>query len=889
MTFNDKIQRLINAIDNKDLIGIELMNYYDDDNFINELYSLANSQISDYLDSYNCSEPKIIIIALSLIAMKHYNGNFWDKVYDILLKDEYCISETVFSSKLRNLIKTHSPFYEINNRIIDFPLIMSIVPYNYIDKYIEFCFDIYKYNFEYSLKGFKIEDLYDVFFSLKNKMVSDNNILEVTGLNKSYTLIQSTKTIVLKHYGINSLVKLTEKIIRLIDNFYWDKEVNIHSSYLKTPFINWKNKISKDERKKRTDEAKKKTEFIKWIPKFVLHNDKVYLETRNDKISDIYERTLLRIDIFENDNLIHSKNNLIARPIIGGCRLEIESFSINNPLNKIRYKLMCGSDIIYDSEDKLYRDYILFDSNNNEFKSNTNHYDEPISIICKKNQKMENYLSSVNVHSYNIYRYLPSKDTKFYIGNELITFAKIIQDGIYGIKAKNVYFDNDEENIIYNSIANIVFSSKDSPEDISIKINGTNHKLMDLDYVSFVTDNNINYFKIDLSSYDSYYYNIKIKNYKTNKTIVKYSFILDKYFNFEIKKLEENYVFVINSDLFGNIERKFTLSSSRILNIGFSLEEISHTLNLIFYHPIYCINSKWYTLDRYIWKDELNNQSQLYLSGININNIKVYDEKNRLVINSLYFKKESNRYSIGINSLIYKSANQYFINIEDENGEKYIIRLLNEIIYDETKLSYKNNILEILPLFQGKDELTISLEVNNNVKYTKDFSTAKPIKLKIQDTNVNYKLKIFKQGFFDDDKVFDEKFLCLNNKLNIGDKLKINKISYTKRIKKDSNLENTEVQKAKNTWIEIKEKLKENEYNIFIYQYDQQKKYYEYDELKIELTSPVSIEGKGTAVLTSEGDLLYYDRTKKTIAFEEKGYYPIIDEIEFVIRRDKDE
>ena len=94
-----------------------------------------------------------------------------------------------------------------------------------------------KYNFEYSLKGFKTEDLYDVFFSLKNKMVSDNNILEVTGLNKSYTLIQSTKTIVLKDYGINSLVKLTEKIIRLIDNFYWDKEVIIHSSYLKIPFI----------------------------------------------------------------------------------------------------------------------------------------------------------------------------------------------------------------------------------------------------------------------------------------------------------------------------------------------------------------------------------------------------------------------------------------------------------------------------------------------------------------------------------------------------------------------------------------------------------------------------------------------------------------------------
>ena len=381
MQYKEQFKDLFDTLKKKGLIGLKLIDYFDDQEFEKELFLYASNEIRKYINTYNCSHPQFILIALSYISLKYYDGNFWDHVIYVFSDVQGSLTSEVFTSKLRHFIKANSDIEQFSTRVIDFPLMQSIIPFKFIEKFFDFCFDIYEYNFEFSLKGFSSEDIFDLFNSLKLKIKDENDLLEINGLNKSYTLIQATKKIVINMYGIDKLVELTEKIIRLIDDYYWDKPEKTYSSYLMTPYNNWKKKITNEEKKRRTAEAKKKTEFIKWTPKFVLSNQNVFIETRNDKIPDTLDKYSLKMEILENDKVIYSKNNLVVSPIIGGYRIKPEVFSISNPLNKIRYRLLCDDFIIYDSEDKLYRNYILFDASGNEIKNHTDHVGEFVSLI----------------------------------------------------------------------------------------------------------------------------------------------------------------------------------------------------------------------------------------------------------------------------------------------------------------------------------------------------------------------------------------------------------------------------------------------------------------------------------------------------------------------------
>ena len=47
-----------------------------------------------------------------------------------------------------------------------------------------------------------------------------------------------------------------------------------------------------------------------------------------------------------------------------------EDVLIEKPLGHIRYVLSCGDEIIYDSKDKLFRDYIFFNGSGTELNNN---------------------------------------------------------------------------------------------------------------------------------------------------------------------------------------------------------------------------------------------------------------------------------------------------------------------------------------------------------------------------------------------------------------------------------------------------------------------------------------------------------------------------------------
>ena len=59
-----------------------------------------------------------------------------------------------------------------------------------------------------------------------------------------------------------------------------------------------------------------------------------------------------------------------------------QSIKLGEVLGKIKYKLIAGNDIIYESGDKLYRDILVFNSDGKEIRNNTDY--SGIATFCYK-------------------------------------------------------------------------------------------------------------------------------------------------------------------------------------------------------------------------------------------------------------------------------------------------------------------------------------------------------------------------------------------------------------------------------------------------------------------------------------------------------------------------
>lgn len=886
MQYKEQFKELFGQLNKKELIGLKLIDYFDDDDFENELYLFASNEISKFLKTFSCTYPQFIITALSYISLKYYNGNFWDHVTKVFSTAQGSLTDEVFTAKLRNFIKANSDIELFSTRVIDFPLIQSIIPFKFIEKFFDFCFDIYKYNFEFSLKGFSSEDLLDVYNSLKQKINEENDVLEINGLNKSYTLIQATKKIVINMHGINQLVELTEKIIRLIDDFYWDKPEKTYSSYLMIPYNNWKKKITNEEKKQRTTEARKRTEFIKWTPKFVLNNQNVFIETRNDKIPDTFDKYGLKMEILEDDQVIYTKNNLVVSPIIGGYRIRPEVFSINNPLNKIRYRLLCDDFVIYDSEDKLYRDYILFDANGNEFKNHTDHVGEYVALVVPKSESISNYHIFKEKEKYKLYGVWVNENTNYFICDDLVNFIKIAPDGIYGKYDEYASFNNNFDNKVYTSIYSLNFSTKEDIESIYLKINYSNIRLLDMEEMTYENKNGVNYISLDLTDWENDLYKVIIKCTKTDKKISEYNFILDRDFSYKNYKVDSFYVYELKSSILGNKKYKFNLDTKNYIELKYNNEELDCIIKLPFKMPIYCINSSWHTIDECIWKKDFSNTQQIFITGLKIKRLQLADDNGNIKLGNIAFFEDKNVYSFNGAFLSSYLGKRYYLNILDSFNNIQKIEILNEIIYEKLSVDFNDNLLKIKPLYKGKEKLKVSLKHEDNVIVTKSLNNGEELIVENIDSELIYSICVEKFSILSFQyEIIDKKKLLLTNNRLVDKVLKVKTITYSKFF---NNQWNEFVKKIKDTYIKVIKEIDNSTYQISLYmEYPLSETIQEYEHLEqtLELTMPITLFGKGCAVIKTEGDLFLYDYTNRKIHDKDDPKAPPIEEIEFEIWR----
>ena len=717
--FETKLNYLCKQVKAKQNIGLDLIDLLYNQEAIEEIHDRAMWQLQAALNSYTgsyTSNGEIVFISLCLIGMLEYDGAFYDSVR-VTYKDLY---KKYNQQKIETLIRTILDRYrseeQRNNRrgaknaIINVVLANSIVPSYYLEGFFEFIYDIYKMNFDYSIP----KDLYGefkfVYDGLRCNMLSEGDSIQDNVTKKTYKLISTTKHLIADNNSIDSIIKLSIIVVNLIDKRIWNKPINVVNPYLKCGYEKWESTIKKDLIDVNSDKGKSRD---RWKPDYVLIGNDIYLIPPVHKIKAQYKSWEVCVQVLSGEKVIYEDNNPDIREIIAGYKIIPQRIKIEEPCNEISYRLLAGAKEIYNSRKSLYRRYLVFNSEGEELKNNTDY--EGTVIICYKdiNDNLQAYFKTDNY-------LLASKNVRLgdfcYICGEIFNFTSLIKPGIFGNEYEKVHLVKEGQTSkiqLYKEVKNIVFECEASPNNVEVKINERLYDLNALAYIS-TTRGGINKYIVSIPQLKDGIYDIYTDQYTDGhkNRICNFCFALDSHYQAVCEKLSDDiFLYKISNGLIGNsITGQISLSDFNEMSVKFQYKGITYAYELPFNLEAYRISgSKWKSMNNDMWIGDINNDTVIDVYDSEIDSIDVYSMMGRK-LDSLNIKDMNVYKSVSIGSLVnYKNEFDFVYIALMHNGRikrpifcnnKCQIRPETEVIINTV-----TGVLSINPWFYGKGNL----------------------------------------------------------------------------------------------------------------------------------------------------------------------------------------
>ena len=630
LQFNNKLAYLRKLVKERENIGIDLIDLLDNEDDMNEIHMQAERQLNSALSSFSgvLSDSETVFISLVLIAMLYYDGSYYDSVrttYTQLYKKYNRQKIESYIRTVLNKYRTQQERNTPNSRIINVVLSNAIVPSNFLKAFFEFIFDIYKLNFEYDLSDDLYEDFSFVYDGLKNSMLSEGDDIQINVTKKTYKLISTTKRLITNSDYIDSVIKLSIIVVKLIDKHIWNKDLKIFNPYLKRGYLEWV--ASLDDSNIRRGKKRTVSEFrSRWEPRYLLDNNEVYLIPPIHRIKSTYDYRKVYVEVLNQGKNSYSKLKPDIREIIGGFEINIPRIKIWEPLNQVEYRLLAGNEIIYSSKDKLYRKSIVFDTEGNEIKNNTDYSGTAIFCINPKENEFNNYYKCKN---YALASKSIHKGDAFYIAGKIFNFSSMINPGIFGDKYDDCYLiDSNEVKIpVYSSIEYLVFEIDNPNALVEIVINGHMVRLKDCNYTENHSKGTCRY-TVKLGEQWQMINSITVYSRFDNKRkkICAFRFAVDKRLEAECVLMGDyECVFSLRSD-FVETQRTITMDLKSFDEKGIVIE-----IDKQKYH--YCIpchfelyridGGEWNAWSEPIWTGSINQQSTFEIYGNDIDGMVV--------------------------------------------------------------------------------------------------------------------------------------------------------------------------------------------------------------------------------------------------------------------------
>ena len=646
--FNNRLSKLYELVKKGKNIGIELIDILYDYDTANKIHEMAIAQLKHTLNSYSCSvvnDPIIVFISLTLIGMLSYDGDYYSNVSDTYSELYDMYSEQRIENLIRNVLRkfVDEKYLSYDGRVINVALRNAIVPSPFLAHFFEFIFDIYKLNFEYELSDDLYGDFKFIFEGLNSVMLEDNDDVSVKVTKKTYKLIKTSKQLVADPTQIDAIIDLSIMVIRIIDEHIWEQEANIQNEYFKEGYKTWCSTLEKKELERRN--GLHKTSHVSWEPDFRLIKREVFLVPPVHKIKDEYDWSTIRAEVIADGEVRRNIDKPNIQEIIGGLKITIEPMRLHKPLNEVKYRLMSGDTIIYDSEDKLFRDIIVFDSEGKEIKNNMD-YGGTVAICHNEDIIADEY--------YRLeYKNVSIGDTLVY-GNNVLNFSKSISDGIVGETWNSCYVNSEKSNgyiKVFKKFEYLMFECENTFEKFVITVDGINRKLSSFEY-SVINRSNFNRYILNLSEFGSGIHTFVVNTIVDGKMLKVFSetAVLDNELDYDIKiKNSEICDAQISSSLFDGTMYKNIYKCDDVEKVfEFDYEGNHYFYLLPMSFDLYSLtNSDLKKHSEEIWIGDIIQDSCLTLYG-NYSRIYLKTLDGKIIKKELAFESKYNKASVQI-------------------------------------------------------------------------------------------------------------------------------------------------------------------------------------------------------------------------------------------------
>lgn len=484
-----QIDSIINSViqlrNNDELFFNEIIEIAYDQDLESQLHNLSMKTIENLLISFGQSFidlsriPKNILhkyethvlLSLSVIAYKHYDDRLWEYI-----KEEY---ETLYekynqSPKIDTLIRQLIGNWDLNQTIMIAPPIMhALVPVHFQNHFFDFVYTIFEYNFDKAL--YTESNIYRVlkytFTALKNKL----------NRNRNLTFAITSDGHKLKTYGfskftLDAISKFDESFIEVIKDFLvlFDHIVNDSDFSLCSPIVakhyletvqNWmsENSLSSQPQKDR----KPYKNSYKLDSKNILWLNVKNLFFENISASDINSIKVLITE--NNENRIMSPGtDYRVLDAVGALKFDFTPIKIINPFSKRKLAIYLGSELIYQTQEKINKPIYIFDENNNEIEINRK-TEGTVTVIFPKEHTFEHQPFFEN-EFYKISQFIP-EDRTYHIGAISFSFFGKLENIIEAVYANNCVIQkgNNEYNPITQLLDIIIHANKEKhPKSIAV-------------------------------------------------------------------------------------------------------------------------------------------------------------------------------------------------------------------------------------------------------------------------------------------------------------------------------------------------------------------------------------------------------------------------------------
>ena len=757
-----KINYLKKVVSNGNNVGLELISEIDDEDIIRKIHATAQAELNRclMLGGMTASiDYEIIFLSLVLIALFNYDGNYYNYVeetYDSLY-------EKYHQAKISGLIRDVINHFRINGkeysgRIINYVLMNAIVPVKFLPHFYEFMFDIYSRNFEYSLNSHVYDDLKNVFMALRSLLQDDNDELSIDVTKKTYKLIKTTKDVILSDESVDSIINLSSRILKIIDDTYWESETpDILNPYFKMGYDGW-NDLRKRANMGRARAGVNATRR-RWEPSFKLEGKKVILAPPIHNIRETDDYTIIHVNVYNGDTLVYEDTEPDIIEIVGGFRVEPGNIELYSPIDEVRYEVVVGDTVLYDSKDKLYRDFIIFNSKGDEIKNYRNY--EGTACFCyslDRGKQLQEYYSG---QYYKLgLRSDITRETSFLLNDTPISFSERVKPGVIGEQIEHLYMrDGDLIIPVYRSVDGLVFETNKEIEVIGVCINGVNFKLTDFENSR---ENNgfeyIYYAHIDIT--EGGIYDIRIFYTDTNDSVVNGSFLVavDHKYSSEVLQIDtEMYVLVVHSDIVGDISKDVLIKDLKDYSVPYRNMGMAYEYVLKIDLPLICIDDKdCQSFESSLWIDDINDNSKLEIRGFNCESVRILNsggdvlEELILVDKHIYYECD-----LGV-IRTYKDSNDYVIlsfygDDIDTTGVVCYMRCVMDKKATSVDLDFETAKIKFTPSYHGRGNVGMKI-INNSgevILVQREIESDIPLIISKLSQFQRYKLQLveFKTGF----------------------------------------------------------------------------------------------------------------------------------------------